>query len=449
MEKTIYIKFSEDRAPEFCSKTRIAIADGNKVIYKSDPNGQISEHLALMPEKHQWLVERYGDTAIDINDVKRTDKGMQFAFVSGESIQSKLDLYILQGNEKKVRQLLNEYVERLLRHGSYRGDFQPNADEQKIFGNVEMRDIDLAKVSNIDMIFPNVLVDEEKWHVIDYEWTFDFEIPQKFILYRALLYWNSTSNALKNHTWEEVLDLGEISLIEAEIFEKMEACFQRYVAGETETFRTKANYECKPQFSINQINQKIIRTKIKKEPLKVYYPTEKGYDEENTCTFYWERRDDQAIKIDIKEAYDKLRLDPIEQSCMIRIDKVSLNGEPLSYSYNGVEMSENVIGFDHNDPQIIVDLEGKKGTFCVRYEIMYADDFEWLNEVVSYERALREEKQRYIEKIEREAQSTILEQQEIINAKTTMIDQFMPTVWYKAYHLTRLIKNYLNRKMGD
>ena len=74
---------------------------------------------------------------------------------------------------------------------------------------------------------------------------------------------------------------------------------------------------------------------------------------------------------------------------------------------------------------------------------------EWLNEVVSYERALREEKQRYIEKIEREAQSTILEQQEIINAKTTMIDQFMPTVWYKAYHLTRLIKNYLNRKMGD
>ncbi len=71
---------------------------------------------------------------------------------------------------------------------------------------------------------------------------------------------------------------------------------------------------------------------------------------------------------------------------------------------------------------------------------MCADDFEWLNEVVSYERALREEKQRYIEKIEREAQSTILEQQEIINAKTTMIDQFMPTVWYKAYHLTRLIK---------
>ena len=70
-----------------------------------------------------------------------------------------------------------------------------------------------------------------------------------------------------------------------------------------------------------------------------------------------------------------MRLDPIEQSCMIRIDKVSLNGEPLSYSYNGVEMSENVIGFDHNDPQIIVDLEGKKGTFCVRYEIMYADDF--------------------------------------------------------------------------
>ena len=235
MEKTIYIKFSEDR---IFNMIALGIAKRFRYIkksfynrYKSDPNGQISEHLALMPEKHQWLVERYGDTAIDINDVKRTDKGMQFAFVSGESIQSKLDLYILQGNEKKVRQLLNEYVERLLRHGSYRGDFQPNADEQKIFGNVEMRDIDLAKVSNIDVIFPNVLVDEEKWHVIDYEWTFRFPVPCNFILYRMIHYYLESDGKRAVLREFDFYKKAGISEEELEIYAEMERNFQKYMEG--------------------------------------------------------------------------------------------------------------------------------------------------------------------------------------------------------------------------
>ena len=43
-----------------------------------------------------------------------------------------------------------------------------------------------SKVSNLDLIFPNIILTDGTWNVIDYEWTFEAEVPLKFIIHRAI-----------------------------------------------------------------------------------------------------------------------------------------------------------------------------------------------------------------------------------------------------------------------
>lgn len=440
MEKLIYVKFSEDRAPEFCIKTKIMSDDDCKIIYKSSIDGTISEHLQLMPERHQWLLERYTSDDVVINDVTRTDKGMRFAFVKGESVQAQLDRYIAQADCIHAKNLIQTYIKKMLNISAYRGDFEPDNDGKKIFGNVVMKNVDLANVSDIDMIFSNILIDDNKWNVIDYEWTFDFPIPQKFILYRALLYWKNTSNVMENHSWDELMSWGEISEKEAKVFDEMETAFQHYVAGNTETFRTKAYHECKPQYSINQMNQRIIDRQLKNEKLRIYFPTGHGYDEANAQDFYRPFVDNQykLFEIDIKEAFTEIRLDPVEQPCALMVQEITLAGQELNYMHNGILLSEKVIGFDHNDPQIILNIAEKTGKLRVGYWVLDIDDALNLSDVLGYERRLREKQQHLIDELTVTTETTIKRQQE-------MIDAFTTTIWYKGYCAAKNIKRHLKK----
>ena len=43
-------------------------------------------------------------------------------------------------------------------------------------------------VSNIDMIFENIMVSGDKYYCLDYEWVLDFPVPAQFIRYRNLHY---------------------------------------------------------------------------------------------------------------------------------------------------------------------------------------------------------------------------------------------------------------------
>lgn len=59
----------------------------------------------------------------------------------------------------------------------------------QVFGDVTLPEGQKCrKVTNIDMIFSNVVLEGDSWHLIDYEWTFDFPIPLNFVLYRTFFW---------------------------------------------------------------------------------------------------------------------------------------------------------------------------------------------------------------------------------------------------------------------
>ena len=52
----------------------------------------------------------------------------------------------------------------------------------------------LAPVTNLDWIFGNLMETEDGTQIIDYEWTFDVQVPVEYLIWRAVsLYLHSRS----------------------------------------------------------------------------------------------------------------------------------------------------------------------------------------------------------------------------------------------------------------
>lgn len=443
MEKLIYVKFSEDRAPEFCIKTQIMAEGEKRTIYKSGIDRAITEHLRRMPDRYQWLTERYCNVNVWVNEVRESLEGMEFPFVHGESLQTHLDHYLAQKDYQRVQELICEYTEKLLLEKAYTGDFSPNEEESRIFGDIVLEDVKLAQVSNIDMIFSNILIDEKGWHLIDYEWTYNFPVPQKFILYRALLYWKHTSNVLEDYALEDVLSWGHITQEEAKIFSDMEIAFQKYVAGDKETFRTKAYEDCKTSYSINDINQYIIEKEKSNDKLHVYFPIGHAYREDHARDFYRHitASGNRVFDIELEEAYSEIRLDPVENPCVVVIKELTLAKTPITYRHNGIQLGENMIGFEHCDPQIILQTEGRQGTLRIDYTVYVNRKDGRLRRLVEYERSLRDEEQQQISKLDEQ----IAGLKETCSVQQSMIKAFEPTVWYKMFCFMEKVKRHVKK----
>jgi hypothetical protein len=143
------------------------------------------------------------------------------------------------GDRAKVEAILREYVRRVREYGG-NVSFRKTGEFMQVFGaHLPDEGKVCAKVSDIDLIFPNILVKEkdseeektEEWtyQVIDYEWTFTFPIPKDFIIYRALYF--AYYQILNDTDWRmaDLLQLAGITEEEAAIYQHMEENFQAYL----------------------------------------------------------------------------------------------------------------------------------------------------------------------------------------------------------------------------
>ena len=72
-----------------------------------------------------------------------------------------------------------------------------------------------------------LILDDETWCMLDYEWTFDFPIPYHYVIYRALFY-ESLEQDEKEFVLDEWLDRAGITAAEVSAYGQMELSFQQY-----------------------------------------------------------------------------------------------------------------------------------------------------------------------------------------------------------------------------
>lgn len=259
MERTIYSKYSNERAKRFCIRTDIVMDEsGEKKVYKHALTDEGRNHVGHMKMAYEELTEAYRGSGITFCDCEgeKVDTGNEkaqieadmsyviFPFLKGVSLQDVMEKAVQSGDEAQIEGILREYIRRVMTSGG-EIPFQMTPEFAEVFGDVSQELTTLPQgtegwncgaVSDIDMILSNIFAEKDdvagrdtEWKVIDYEWTFEFPIPKVFIIYRALYF--AYYQILHDTKWSlaALYELAGITEDMARVFGQMEVGFQQYL----------------------------------------------------------------------------------------------------------------------------------------------------------------------------------------------------------------------------
>lgn len=254
MERTIYSKYSNERAKRFCIRTDITVdGDGEKKVYKYALAPEGRAHIAQVAASCGKLNEAYRADNITFCPCTANQDGseaeyVKFPFLTGTALQDVIKRLADEGENKALEKILKEYIRRLSEGGgevpfAVTKEFEAvfgalSETEQSVFMRAGRNAQVSAKVSDVDLILSNLFVEMDetditdvKWQVIDYEWTFDFPIPKGFLIYRGLYF--AYYQVLYHTEWglKRLLAMADIGEEEAHIYQRMEESFQKYLAA--------------------------------------------------------------------------------------------------------------------------------------------------------------------------------------------------------------------------
>jgi hypothetical protein len=228
MQKIIFAKCSVERKEEYRIITRILEANGKRTVEKQAVGEKARPYVERMAEFAK--TNPYRTERVRLVPCEKTGDGkVSFPYVEGK----RLDQVIDEAVQNKQWDEVWEHVRLLKNIIMDVRDVEPfHASEAftGIFGEAAaLEGYDSAGNVSLDMVSANIVL-SDFIYVLDYEWTFDFAVPLKFILYRSILL-NGTLNVIPEEQKKILMEIVGISHEESELFLQMEIAFQQFVTG--------------------------------------------------------------------------------------------------------------------------------------------------------------------------------------------------------------------------
>lgn len=329
----IFSKHSNERAPEYAIRTDIELdGNGKKYVVKYPASERAVEHVVLMEERYRLLLESCRDSVFSPNKCTVRDNAAEFEYVEGRNLHEILEELLLSGQKDKLYEITDRFAEAV---NALPGD-------EKTVDN-----------ANIDLIFSNVIPKDDRWIVIDYEWTGREKAEKKFVIYRAVRYFVRTGDEARRSRAQE-LGLFErygISRADEERYEQEELALQRKIAGERLSLIGFYSIFGRDAYPIETLMERSSALK-RIDRVKVYYDLGGGFSEENTCYYSGDVHGDRVtLSIPVPEGARSVRIDPSDDPCMVSIKKIT-GGEAL---VNGCLLEGGKVFYNMPDPQIIVE----------------------------------------------------------------------------------------------
>lgn len=344
-----YARFSNDRAEKFAIRTDICQNDaGIRTVYKTPIGRQAIEHIENIAAVYEELCKRFSGGRFRINKCQLEDGRLQLEYLNGKTLEMLLDEHLDRGDEAGFRALIDEFAE-------------------AVKYNEEM------PVNDYDLIFSNILVDEEtnQWTILDYEWTFTVQIAAEQNIVRALYCYLIGANKRRKLSFELIKEKCGIEENEIDSFVAKELEFQKYVTGQ--------------RLSMTELRDKIGRAMIpvkqvalchaenwRRKKVQIYEDRGNGFNEADS--YFIEgaygvddgKNEGHLIEATIycQENVKNLRIDPAMESCVVKIDTLSVNGQDVwnkkkICQVNGKKNGRQIIVFATTDPNITIDLSGE------------------------------------------------------------------------------------------
>ena len=408
-DRIIFSKFSNDRNPAYKIRTDIYKKDGRREVYKVGTSDAGDEHIRKMDKLYEGLQTQAENTIFDINKSRLTSSGLELEYISGETLESKLDEALHSKDNWLFSRMVMEYQDEVWNMA--KEDFVPTDKYYEVFGeNAYTGPAKSMKISNIDMIFPNILVNGDKWTVIDYEWSFDFPIPVNFVLYRTIHYYIYTGRdkLLNDMDIESLFSMMGVDRSFEEVYLSMERSFQNFIIRNNT-----------PLWKLYEIMGRLVLDMpgaadrmVKNLPSVIMIKKDETTETRQLIT---EQSQDGVTKavLGVNDEIKTLLYCPAQQSCVVKMISVKAytsSGEEYepAYIYSGISYEDNVIFFKEDNPHIITD-DIREGTekIVFNYKLVTCgkgmkDDFDKLFGLFPERNSLKAEKENIIEEDYRE-----------------------------------------------
>lgn len=362
-----YVKYSNDRAPEYAIKTEIGRSASGEISVRKYPMcSAAKEHIRGMAAAYDKLSERFQGGMLEINRCELTDNEVEyfagFEFVQGTPLSELMDRCLDRDDTEGFLNLFREYVKRI----GYRSEYP---------------------VADFDLIFANILVpnsaqwDKGKWTLIDYEWTFGKTIDVRELAFRAVYCYLMEDDKRNKLNLDLILSELGITEEDAENYREQEKNFQNFVTGKHMAMTQIHDLiGCRVMVPQKWIEKYADSGNVNR--VQIYEDRGNGYSEEESYFVRDAYQGENLIELELKVSGDvrQLRIDPAFDSCVVRIQEMTFNGEAVPFErrkvliVNGRIAKPATLIFPTVDPNINVilsELDRKpENTLYARMEIV-------------------------------------------------------------------------------
>lgn len=377
MKKIIFSKYSNDRNVRFKIHTDILEDEsGKRYVRKVGMTEEGKSHLKAMSEKAQKLSELYRGSIFEINTCMYDSEGvLELEYVQGKTLEDMLDHWLTRGKKEQFEKLIAMYGNAVRKLATEA--FEPCVEYYEVFGADAYvpQNVPAMSYSNVDMIFPNLIENGEKWIVLDYEWTFAMKVPVDFILYRAIHYYQTPD---RDHQMGDI-DLYALLGVDHELawnFQKMEEHFQKFVyAGNAPLWELYGTMGKNYYFPAGMVAAR--RTQEERERVQIVRFYDNRFESEPVQV-----APDEHGNVSVEAACrgcNTLRLDPAYASCILYVKRVTASTaegiRELAYGTNGVSSDGKLFYFSTAKPQLLIgDIQPDYQTICVEYNIEFVNE---------------------------------------------------------------------------
>ncbi|MCH5270430.1 MAG: class I SAM-dependent methyltransferase [Lachnospiraceae bacterium] len=356
-----YAKYSNDRAPEYRIRTEIwQDKEGTVTVKKHPLSKDAKEHIRGMALAYENLKERYKGGRLEINKCELHEKEdaiwCSFEFLEGRPLSVLMDECLEKGELERFHELFREYVERIGYHADY-------------------------PVADFDLIFGNIIVKDDTWTVIDYEWTFGKEVEAKELAFRAIYCYLLEDEKRNKLNLDLILNELQLSPKEAEYYREQEQEFQKFVTGKNRSMAEVRSLLGKrimqPLKWLEKLENDALLNRV-----QVYEDRGEGFSEEESYFVPDAYQGEQEIELELKVDGNvrALRIDPSMDACVVRVAELTWNGEriPLRnkkvFSTNGkrLKTADGAV-FPTKDPNLCIQVSRlncrSENILCAKLEI--------------------------------------------------------------------------------
>lgn len=190
--KILYVKCSSTRIKKFQLQTTIYEDAGQKFVKKEALCDEAVPHLMQMKKNYKKLSQSILNSKIHIAKIiSETENSLTFEFVDGVSMEESWS-EARKNNIDEANEIIVSYAS-IVKNGFKTGTFFSESMGKayaKVFGEGNYTQLDSLKcfetTSNCDLIPQNIILKDDLFYIIDYEWVFDFSIPVEYIYFRGL-----------------------------------------------------------------------------------------------------------------------------------------------------------------------------------------------------------------------------------------------------------------------